>query len=275
MCRFRRESGTYASRARPQRKAGPCGPPAADDTLAVWCIFAVVYPLIGAEVAAVDAQPSRDARRLLVVEDDERLRTLLETSLSPVGWRTIGACNGAEAMARLSEVAPLVALVDLGLPDISGVELIRRIAAASPDLPIVVLTVCTEEARILEAFRAGARGYLFKEDLGRDLVPALDEALAGGAPMSRPVARLVLQQLRATEATDRPAAPHLPALTERERQVVEQLARGLSYEHVGMVLGISTNTVRSYIRAIYEKLCVCSRTEAVVVALRLGLVASS
>jgi DNA-binding NarL/FixJ family response regulator len=183
-------------------------------------------------------------------------------------------CSGAEAMAQLSKVAPQVALVDLGLPDISGVELIRRIAAACPNLPIVVLTVCTEDAQILEAFRAGARGYLFKEDLGRDLVPALDEALAGGAPMSRPVARLVLEQLREAEVTERPSAPPLPALTDRERQVVEQLARGLSYELVGTVLGISTNTVRTYIRTIYEKLCVCSRTEAVVVALRLGLVAS-
>jgi len=221
----------------------------------------------------VGGPPSAELRHLLVVEDDARLRTLLETSLNPAGWLTIGACSGAEAMARLSEVAPLVALVDLGLPDISGVELIRRIAAASPDLPIIVLTVCTEEAQILEAFRAGARGYLFKEDLGRHLVSALDEALAGGAPMSRPVARLVLEQLREAEATERPSAPPLPALTDRERQVVEQLARGLSYELVGTVLGISTNTVRTYIRTIYEKLCVCSRTEAVVVALRLGLVA--
>ena len=225
-------------------------------------------------MVAVDGQPAAELRRLLVVEDDARLLGLLETSLNPAGWQIIGAGSGAEAMARLGELAPSVALVDLGLPDISGVELIRRITAIKPDLPIVVLTVCTEEARILDAFRAGARGYLFKEDLGRALVPALAEALAGGAPMSRPVARLVLEQLRDAEASQRPSAPPLPALTERERQVVEQLARGLSYEHVGTVLGISTNTVRSYIRTIYEKLCVCSRTEAVVVALRLGLVAS-
>jgi DNA-binding NarL/FixJ family response regulator len=218
-------------------------------------------------------------RRLLVVEDDERVRGLLGTALCPPGWEPVLAGNATEALAQLRRDADIgVALVDLGLPDLDGVELIKRISAAYPLLPAVVLTVCTEERKILEAFRAGARGYLFKEDLANRLAPALEEALAGGAPMSRAVARLVLAQVReerddASDATKTtiPAASR-PIVTERERQVIEQLARGLSYSQVAGILDISSNTVRSYIRTIYEKLAVCSKTEAVLVALRLGIV---
>jgi DNA-binding NarL/FixJ family response regulator len=209
-------------------------------------------------------------RRLLVVEDDQRVRGLLGSVLCPAGFEPVLASSGAEALNSLhAEPDIQVALVDLGLPDLDGVQLIERISAAYPALPMVVLTVCTEKRRILDAFRAGARGYLFKEDLARLLAPALEEALAGGAPMSRAVARLVLAQVH----DDVPAAPTAsrPVVTERERQVIEQLARGLSYSQVGSVLDISANTVRSYIRTIYEKLAVSSKTEAVLVALRLGI----
>lgn len=221
-------------------------------------------------------RPPVAKRRFLLVEDDARVRGLVATALCPAGWDAVLAIDGAGALARLRDEANLAAvLVDLGLPDMDGVELIGRIAAAQPALPIVVLTVCTEERKILEALRAGACGYLFKEDLTRLLGPALDEALAGGAPMSRAVARLVLTQLRDEPSAAAPRAPSpasRPVVTERERQVIEQLARGLSYDQVAGVLDISSNTVRSYIRAIYEKLSVSSKTEAVLVALRLGIV---
>jgi DNA-binding NarL/FixJ family response regulator len=219
-------------------------------------------------------RPDHD-KPLLVVEDDPRLRDLLGSVLCPPGWRPVLTGTGAEALQRLAAgCAPAVAVVDLGLPDMDGVQLIQRLAETRPSLPIVVLTVCTEERRILEAIRAGARGYLFKEDLGRGLAAALDEALAGGAPMSRAVARLVLQQVRRDPEPPASAADR-PVLTDRERQVVEQLARGLTYDQVGSVLDISANTVRSYVRAIYEKLCVCSKTEAVLAALRLGLIGAA
>jgi len=212
-------------------------------------------------------------RRLLVVEDDDRILALLGTVFCPAGWVALQAGSGAEAMARLREDSDLaVALVDLGLPDVQGVDLIRQISATRPLLPMVVLSVCTDERKILDAFRAGARGYLFKEDLATLLAPALEEALAGGAPMSRAVARLVLDQLHEDAPEPDPPAASRPLVTERERQVIEQLARGLSYSQVGGMLNISSNTVRSYIRTIYEKLAVCSKTEAVMEALRLGIV---
>jgi DNA-binding NarL/FixJ family response regulator len=224
---------------------------------------------------ASESEASR--RRLLVIEDDERLLRLLGTSLCPAGWQPVLAATGAAALAHLrAETLPEAALVDLGLPDVDGVSLVRQLTAAHPTLPLVILTVCTDERRILEAFRAGACGYLFKEDLASTLAPALDEAVAGGAPMSRAVARLLLAQVRGDGRADAAVVPGdpRPDLTSRERQVIEQLARGLSYDDVAQVLEISPNTVRTHVRAIYEKLAVSSKTEAVLMALRLGLVSN-
>jgi DNA-binding NarL/FixJ family response regulator len=216
-----------------------------------------------------------EARSFLVVEDDLRLTEMLASVLRPPGWEPIFAASGSEALMQLRAGAvPAVALVDLGLPDIDGIELIRKMAAFRPGLPVVVLTACTHTSRILESIRAGATGYLFKEDLGRGLGAALGEAASGGAPMSPAVARFVLDQVRVQGLPSATRVPP-PVLTERERQVVEQLARGLSYGQVAGVLDISANTVRTYVRGIYEKLCVCSKTEAVLAALRLGLIAAS
>lgn len=213
-----------------------------------------------------------DLRRFLVVEGDVRLRDLLGTLLSPAGWRPVLVGSGAEAIAELRRPPPVaVAFVALALADGDGVTLIRRLTTEHPDLPVVVLSACTEERRIVDAFRAGARGYLFKEDLGEGVAAALACVLAGGAPMSHAVARLVLAQLRAESPMPRAGASPATTLTDRECQVVAHFARGFSYGQVAAVLGISANTVRSYVRAIYEKLRVCSKTEAVLAALRLGL----
>lgn len=216
----------------------------------------------------------RTKGRLLIVENDHLLRGLLGTSLCPAGWQPVLAATGAEARAHLRTNAQLdVAVVDLELPDAEGISLVRHLTGVYPSLPVVIIT-CAEELRIIEAFRAGACGCLCKKDLGSTLAPALDEALAGGAPMSRTVARLLLTQVRglsSTYAVDAPTPPR-PNMTIRERQVIEQLARGFSYDDVARVLDISPNTVRSYIRTIYEKLDVSSKTEAVLMALRLGLV---
>jgi DNA-binding NarL/FixJ family response regulator len=209
----------------------------------------------------------------LVVEADPRLQDLLQSVLRPEGWRPLVASSAAEALARLDGggEAPEVAIVDLAVPDADGASLIGRLAGRWPELPIVVLTSPTTGEHVIEALRRGARGYLFKDDLARGLGWALDEAAAGGAPMSRAVTRLLLEQLR-TEPEAKVRNANGVSLTDGERRVVEQLARGLSYEEVGSVLEISANTVRSYIRTLYEKLCVSSKTEAVLTAMQLGLI---
>ncbi|HVX95327.1 MAG TPA: response regulator, partial [Polyangia bacterium] len=136
-----------------------------------------------------------ESRSFLVVEDDRRLRELLGSVLCPPGWKAILTATAADALAALA-ARPSVIVLDLGLPDMDGVALIRRIRAADAELPVVVLTVRTDADDVLAAFRAGAQGYLLKEDLGRGLGAALEEALHGGAPISRGVARHLLAELR-------------------------------------------------------------------------------
>jgi DNA-binding NarL/FixJ family response regulator len=213
-------------------------------------------------------------RSFLVVEDDRRLRELLGSVLCPPGWRAILTATAADALAALGAggARPSVIVLDLGLPDMDGVALIRRIRAVDAELPIVVLTVRTDANDVVAAFRAGAQGYLLKEDLGRGLGGALEEALHGGAPISRDVARHLLAEVRRGDVEVTRDASQ-PALTDRELQVLSEFADGLSYGEVAASLNVSVNTVRSYVRTIYEKLSVDSKTSAVLEAVRLGLIA--
>lgn len=184
----------------------------------------------------------------------------MELELAPTGEAALSAKGHFDA-----------ALVDLGLPDRDGVELVRELVEANPSLPVVVLTIQGASPRVLAAFQAGARGYLLKEQLGTRLIPALNEAISGGMPMSPAIARQVLGVLRSL-----PAPVHLeksltPDLTERELAVLNAFAEGMSYARAAEHLDISINTLRTHVRNIYSKLMVETRTEAVLFALQLGL----
>lgn len=207
-------------------------------------------------------------RRLLLLQPDAEFARALSATLDTAHIAVTRVSTQAEALTALVQFAPDVALVDLMLPDGDGVELIAGLARLRPGLPIVVITSESDDARILAAIRAGASGYLFKADLGPRVVPVIEEAMRGGAPLSRQVARLLLQACRGI-SRDRAS---FPDLTRREHTVVGMLAEGKSYAEVGLRLGVSENTVRSHVRSIYEKLGVKSKTEAVIAALRLGIV---
>lgn len=221
-------------------------------------------------------------RSALVVEDDPRVRDAVALLLRSAAWKLSLAPTAAEALRQFDADRPDVCLVDLGLPDLEGVALIRALLARRSDVPIVVLTIAISKADILGALRAGAVGYLLKEDVGSRLVAALDEACAGGAPMSRRVAQMVLEELRSPGGSGKPSTRSegrtnqaMPSLTAREIEVVESLSRGLSYSDVAKCLDISTNTVRAHVRSIYEKLAVATKTEAVLEAMRLGMIRPS
>jgi DNA-binding NarL/FixJ family response regulator len=210
-----------------------------------------------------------DAIGVAVVEDHEGTRNALVDTLTLVGLRVVGAWSSAEAaLDGLAGVESAVVLVDLELPRMSGAELIRRLAEARPTLKTVVLTVFEDEARILAAIRAGAHGYLLKDVSPSELRLAIEQAARGLSPVSPVVARHVLAQLRAPP--DAVAERH--ALSEREREVLELLARGHTYASVGVALGISVGTVQWYVKVIYKKLDVASKAEATSFALRHGLV---
>jgi DNA-binding NarL/FixJ family response regulator len=214
--------------------------------------------------------------RVLVVEDDPRVAALVSAILERGGFVVVqvaGDALSAETAVRNHD--PDLLLVDLGLPDRDGVELIRTIRTMSFRWPILVLTSATMPDRVLGALRAGADGYLFKDDLDARLAEALRDLLAGGSALSARAASAVLAELRAEPPrtlTPRPGgASPAPALTARERAVLEALSTGGSYAEIARELSIEVNTVRTHIRSLYDKCGVENRAEAVDFAWRVGL----
>jgi DNA-binding NarL/FixJ family response regulator len=206
---------------------------------------------------------------VLLVEDDARLRSRLAAVLRRrPHLRVVGEVAAAEAALDLLRqgLEVDVVLVDLGLPGMSGRELISIAKATWPRVELVVLTGFADDESIYEALRAGATGYLLKDAGPDEIVSAIDEVCDGGAPMSPGIARRVLAGFHAHQE-----GPE-PDLTRRERQVLELLTRGASYPLIGQGLGISTNTVQTHIRSIYRKLQVSTKSEATLVAIRRGYV---
>lgn len=214
------------------------------------------------------ASPDGTPRRILLVEDDD---AFVEALLLVVDERVELTLARTKTEALAAPGTFDAACVDLGLPDGDGVDVVRELSQRRPEMPLVVLTVSRASARILAAFQAGARGYLLKEHVGQRLLPAIDDALAGGAPMSPEVARHVLGLLRSLPEPVRAPNGTVPALTERELEVLRAFANGKSYADAAVALGVSVNTLRTHVRSIYSKLLVETRTEAVLHALQLGL----
>lgn len=206
--------------------------------------------------------------RLLVVEDDAGFRRLLVSLLSP-HFTVDAVALGRTARAHARAAPPVAAVVDLGLPDEDGVELTRGLLALAPALPIVVLTIEDARERVFAALTAGASGYVLKDRVVPELLPAIAAVREGDTALSPRVASHLLAELRAS--TTAPKPPGDVRITPAERRVLEELARGLTYAQIGLVLDVSVNTVRTRVRALYEKLGAASRTEAVVAAADHGL----
>lgn len=205
-----------------------------------------------------------------IVEDQKRTREGLAALLAgEPDLRVVGPFSSMEeALPALTRRLPDALLCDIALPGISGIEGVRRLKAAQPELRALMLTVHADDAHVFEAICAGASGYLLKDTPPERLVAAVRELAAGGAPMSSEVARRVLALVR--EVAPPRAAGH--ELTPRELDVLRALAAGHSYKTAALALDLSIDTVRFHVRAIYAKLHVHSKSEAVLQALRRGLV---
>lgn len=210
---------------------------------------------------------------VVVVEDDPHTRAHIARAVKSHRRLSLAGEAGtcAEGRALLAEKPPDVLLTDLGLPDGSGVDLIRGLRARRPDSRALVITVFGDERSVVESLEAGASGYLLKDGTPEEIGSAIDQLLDGGAPISPHIARYLLKRFHTPGAERRPVRD-APALTARETEVLELIAKGFGYAEIARILGISAHTVTTHVRRIYGKLEVGSRGEAVYEAVNLGLI---
>ena len=202
--------------------------------------------------------------RVAVVEDDAAVRaSLAEIIAGEAGLRCVAACASAEAaLAALPGCRPQVVLMDVHLPGMDGVGCVRALIGLVPEVQVVMLTVHDDTAVIFDALAAGACGYLLKPIRAAELVGAVRDVAAGGAPMSSNIARRVVQAFKKPPPA-RPGHAALADLTPREREILGMLAQGFQYKEIAEQTGTSYHTVHAHIRRIYEKLHVRSRAMAV------------
>jgi DNA-binding NarL/FixJ family response regulator len=196
-----------------------------------------------------------------IVEDDPRIRESLAVLIRGMeGFRCVGSHgNAEEAVREIPAENPDVVLMDINLPGMTGIECVHHLKAKWPNVQILMLTVYDDSEMIFDALRHGASGYIIKRTAPDKLLEAIREAHEGGSPMSPHIARKVVQYFHRRG----PATHETDNLTDREREVLEQLAKGYLYKEIADALGIGVETVRRHLTNIYSKLHVHTRTEAV------------
>lgn len=201
------------------------------------------------------------ATTVSIVEDNEQLRSTLARVIDRAdGFKCVGQHPSAEAaLEGLPAEKPQVVLMDINLPGISGVECVRKLKPLLPQTQVIMLTVYEDTENIFNALAAGAAGYLLKRTPSAELLDAIRQVLQGGSPMTAHIARKVVQSFQKPVASPQAADD----LSPREREVLDCLSQGFLYKEIAEKLGISYETVHTYIRRIYEKLQVRTRTEAV------------
>jgi DNA-binding NarL/FixJ family response regulator len=211
---------------------------------------------------------------VLLIEDDAPTRARLARVIEAHPQLQLSAAVGSCAAARavLAREAPDVMLVDLGLPDGSGIDLIQDGRRAGKPVEAMVITVFGDERHVLSAIEAGASGYLLKDGDSGYIGESIMQMLAGGSPISAPIARHLLQRFRPPASVTETGGTAVPGLTQREQEVLELVAKGFSYADIAGLLSMSVHTVTTHVKSIYRKLAVSSRGAAVYEAVQLGLI---
>jgi DNA-binding NarL/FixJ family response regulator len=204
--------------------------------------------------------------KVAIVDDDEGIRTSLATLIrrAPSMKLTGDYPDGETALKEIPRNPPDVVLMDINMPGIKGPECIRLLKAQLPAVQFMILTVYEDSDSLFNSLKAGASGYLLKRTASTRLLEAIHDVHKGGSPMTPQLARRVVQFFAKPAETSSPVA----SLTAGEKEFLNQLANGYAYKEIADRMKISIDTVRSYVRNVYEKLHVHSRTEAVVKFLR-------
>jgi DNA-binding NarL/FixJ family response regulator len=196
-----------------------------------------------------------------IVDDEKELCHSIETFINgSTGFRCVSSYHSGEAaLKHLPQDRPDVVLMDIHLTGISGIECVERLKVMMPEMQVMMLTVYEDTDQIFKALSAGASGYMLKRLTPAKLLEAIREVHKGGSPMSGPIARKVVASFQGAGRTN----DEKTLLSSREKMVLECFAKGLTYKQAADLLSISIDTIRTYVRRIYEKLHVQSRTEAV------------
>jgi DNA-binding NarL/FixJ family response regulator len=206
--------------------------------------------------------------RLVIVEDDPLLLENLTLLLSGEGGITVaGAYRSAEdALKLLRNAKPEVMLTDIGLPGMSGVDLIKKAKEEMPELEIMAHTVYEDRENVFSAIKAGASGYILKGSTPREIIESIHSLYKGGAPMSPKIARKIIHEFQDEVTNDQ------FLLTPREIEIAKRVEEGLTYKEIGERLNISTHTVHTHIKKIYEKLQAKDRSDAIIKARKRGII---
>ena len=206
------------------------------------------------------------AIKVSIIEDDAWIRENLATRIAQTdGFACVGSYRtGEEAVARLPGLAPDVVLMDINLPKMNGIECVRQLKSLIPSAQVLMLTVYEDGDKIFNSLLAGASGYLLKRTPQAEILEAIADVHRGNSPMTGHIARKVVQYFNQRGGT----RDDMEKLSAREREVLDHLARGVSYKEIASLLAVSIDTVRVHIKGIYGKLHVHSRGEAVAKYLR-------
>lgn len=206
-------------------------------------------------------------KKISIFEDNDALRkSLADLILMNNGFEVSGVfshCN--EVGNHVKDINPDILLMDIDMPGMNGIEAVKKIRSFNKSIIIIMLTVFDDNKNVLDAICAGASGYLLKKHASEKLLPAIQDALEGGAPMSPSIAKMVVMSMQQNKTNDY-------GFTKREQEILEYLCKGNSYKMIAGETHLSFETIRTYIKRIYEKLQVHSATEAVSKALNEKLI---
>lgn len=197
--------------------------------------------------------------KVAIIEDNSTMRkTFVELINSTPDYRCVCACSTSkEALIEVPRNNPNVALMDIHLPDESGIACTARLTEKMPNLQVIMVTIYTDTDLIFQALKAGACGYILKRFRPEEIIEAIADVRAGGAPMTPEIARMVVRSFRAPSAV-----PNVDGLTSREAEILELLSGGLSNKEIAQKTNIAVGTVRNHLENIFRKLHVRCRTEA-------------